>query len=491
MKLWRPIPLLVGAVLFPMPVHGAVLISEVAWMGDAESSNNEWIEIANTSSANVDLTGWRLVADDGSPEISFEDGVEIAAGEYAVLERTDDDSAPSAAFLIYTGALSNSGEILRLHDANGVVVDEVNGSDGWGTIGGDNDTKDTAQRTDSGWATAAPTPGSGSLAGESDGSDDVGNFTPPQVDSIIRFDTVTIEPPPDIYLRVPERIETTAGSLVRFEAEVYDAQGRTVKDVRFSWALGDGTAWSESIVVHRYRHAGTYMAVVRAETESLYDEVHIPVTVHEPHVALVIDDTGNWIGIQNKSEYSLDISSWRVQAAYQYFVIPERTVVPPNQTVRFDKEVTGLTMLLASDGVWLYLPSEGGVIAEGEIEKPETEDESAEPESSGGKDVDTTATSVAVVQPFVSSGGTSIVGTRVTSAAPAASGVHPESSTPRQQATKASTTAHFVAAAAASDQSGPNSFLWYGALAGIMGLAVAGALIVRRSQRNDWEITEE
>ncbi|MCK9401751.1 MAG: lamin tail domain-containing protein, partial [Bacteroidales bacterium] len=43
----------------------SVVINEVAWMGTAESANNEWLELKNQSEAEIDLAGWILRASDG------------------------------------------------------------------------------------------------------------------------------------------------------------------------------------------------------------------------------------------------------------------------------------------------------------------------------------------------------------------------------------------------------------------------------------------
>ncbi len=137
-----------------------ILINEVAWMGTAESANNEWLELKNTGEAEVDLAGWILRATDGSPVINL--AGKISAGGYFLLERTDDNTLPAVmADQIYVGSLSNSGEILELLDASGAVVDRIDGSGGppageAGWPAGDNATKATMERkADGTWQTSA------------------------------------------------------------------------------------------------------------------------------------------------------------------------------------------------------------------------------------------------------------------------------------------------------------------------------------------------
>lgn len=117
-----------------------IVINEIAWMGDSESVNNEWIEIYNATTTAIDLSGWSVEAEDGSPNISLNKVINV--GEYFLLERTSDNSVkPISADLIYSGVLSNEGEILILKDNTNKEIDRV---DSW--YAGDNDTKKTMQR---------------------------------------------------------------------------------------------------------------------------------------------------------------------------------------------------------------------------------------------------------------------------------------------------------------------------------------------------------
>lgn len=108
----------------------SVVINEVAWMGTTLSSSDEWIELHNPTTSAIDMTGWTLVAADGSPTILLSG--DIPAGGYFLLERTEEDTVPGVtADLIYTGPLGNTGEHLTLLDETANLIDEVNSSAGW------------------------------------------------------------------------------------------------------------------------------------------------------------------------------------------------------------------------------------------------------------------------------------------------------------------------------------------------------------------------
>ncbi len=121
-----------------------ILINEVAWAGTAASSTDEWIELYNASPQPFDLTGCTLKAEDGSPHIKLE-GI-IQNEGFFLLERSDDTTISDiTADQIYTGNLSNAGEILWLYSSSGEVIDTAN-DDGSEWPAGDDDLRTSMER---------------------------------------------------------------------------------------------------------------------------------------------------------------------------------------------------------------------------------------------------------------------------------------------------------------------------------------------------------
>jgi hypothetical protein len=111
----------------------SVVINEVAWAGTAASTADEWIELRNNTGGPIDLTGWTLVAADGTPNIALHGT--LPANGYFLLERTDDNTVSDIpADQIYTGALGNTGESLTLRDESLNAIDTAN-ADGGGWPG--------------------------------------------------------------------------------------------------------------------------------------------------------------------------------------------------------------------------------------------------------------------------------------------------------------------------------------------------------------------
>lgn len=124
------------------PRNSAIVINEIMADPPSDSRNGEFVELYNRGGAAVDLGGWRFV--DG---ISFDipAGTSLSPGQYLVV-------AANAAFIRssytgitvigdYQGSLANEGELLRLEDAAGNLVDQVDYNTGgdwpfWANGGG-------------------------------------------------------------------------------------------------------------------------------------------------------------------------------------------------------------------------------------------------------------------------------------------------------------------------------------------------------------------
>ena len=142
----------ISALLMSYPVLATnpdinIIVNEIAWMGNKNSFNDEWIELYNTKETSIDLSGWTLKS--FNEKIKIELVGQIQPKSYFLLERTNDDTVLGIkADQIYTGALNNNGNHLIL-SFNGIVMDEINCSNGW--FAGDNKTKQTMEKGSNDW----------------------------------------------------------------------------------------------------------------------------------------------------------------------------------------------------------------------------------------------------------------------------------------------------------------------------------------------------
>lgn len=149
----------IAALFFAHTAFAAVVVNEVAWMGSVSSSADEWVELHNDGAASQDLTGWKITGKGGASIVLLSGN--ISPNGYFLIERSDDNTVPeiTADLVVSFGkGISNDGETLKLVDGGGNTVDTVVGGKNWSKLGGDKASKQTPQRTATGWITAPATP---------------------------------------------------------------------------------------------------------------------------------------------------------------------------------------------------------------------------------------------------------------------------------------------------------------------------------------------
>jgi len=236
---------------------GDVVVNEVAWMGTAASSSDEWIELKNNTNSPIDLAGWRLVAEDGTPDIALSGS--IPPEGFFLLERKDDDTVSDiVADLLYgtdyyTWALHNDGEHLVLKNDASAVIDEVDASAGWfaGQASPDYLTMERANPSGSGneptnWRSNSPAIAQNGMDADSNPL----NGTPKARNS-------ATNPPTADFAYVPDH--PTTWDAIQFTDRSSDVDGTTIAWV---WTFGDGGSAIEQSPMHRYEVPGTYRVIL-------------------------------------------------------------------------------------------------------------------------------------------------------------------------------------------------------------------------------------
>jgi len=118
-------------ILLPLKTLAAsiVIFNELSWMGTTTSANDEWIELYNNTNLDIDITNWKIVSDDNAPNIVLK-GI-IGYNGFYLLERTNNETVPNiTANQIYTGALGNNGESLKLVNKENLLIDSIEAARG-------------------------------------------------------------------------------------------------------------------------------------------------------------------------------------------------------------------------------------------------------------------------------------------------------------------------------------------------------------------------
>ena len=322
---------LILTLFIPNYLFAAVTINEVAWMGSVDSANDEWIELYNDGNT-VSLDGW--VLSDGL-NLNIPLSGSIGAGTYAILERTDDNSAPGSAFLIYSGALGNDGRTLTLKRSDGGIEDQVVGGADWQNIGGDNSTKETAQYSTTGWVTGPATAGARNITTNNTlhgDNSDVSNVTNEDKKDSSKNEYISlVEPDNELQLSI-EAIKTGyVNQPVTFTLEPSGLGEAIMDSLHYTWNFGNLSTSSGREVQTIYNHPGTYVIVVEAAYTKYTARARHTITIVPTTISLLKNKEGD-ILVQNNAHYEADVSGFTLKGDTAV-VFPPYTFLAPKSTM--------------------------------------------------------------------------------------------------------------------------------------------------------------
>ncbi len=363
--------------LFPKIVFGSVVINEIAWMGTTISANDEWIELYNNGTEAVDLTNWTLRAIDDVPSIILTGT--IPANGYFLLERTDDTTIPNiTADKIYTGALVDSGENLTLRDASNNVVDQIDCSVGW--TNGNASTKQTMEKTTTGWQTSANAGGTPRGINGEGATETSTSTTSEESDE-------TPETPeiPESAINNTPPIANAGDNIIGFVDQEILFDGSLSSDpggneLSYSWNTGDGNSLDKISLIHKYHYPGTYLVTLTVFDGRYYSTDTITVQIQQAQIIINEfmpnpegkDEEEEWIEIYNGADSISDISGWQLDdmaSGSKAFVFPQNTFIAPKSYLVFLRQTTKIALNNDIDSVRLLMP-DNTVFQEVNYEKP-------------------------------------------------------------------------------------------------------------------------
>lgn len=283
------------------------------------------------------------------------------------------------------------------------------------------------------------------------------------------YESVTIQPPEDIHIRVPEAVTTTVGTFTEFALESYDATGKAITDGNVLWSFGDGSSSTGRDVGHVFHHEGVYVVVVELKKGALTDKKQITVTVVPLEASLFVPKSGEWIAILNNSTTPLDISNWRITTDYQYFIIPKNTVIKSGMEVRFPKEITKLSLLKTTGKASLKYPNGELALESSKKEEVVSLEENLKRGGTQTQPTDVEAQSELFVQKTV-------IGQAVPNTARSTSKIK-ETQEIKEESQNNQAAAIILSAPIESNK---NSFYWYLALVAVLLFAIVGVLLTRQ-----------
>ena len=465
----------------PSVAYGQVFISEIMYAPQGADATHEWIEVCNTGSS-ADLSEWKLYENETNHSLNISSGSStLAQGTCAII--ADNATTFAADYPSFSGnlfdsvfSLKNTGETLQLKDADGTVQDDVTYSDSQGA----KNNGLTLHRSGNSFVEGPASPGSEEsfvANPETDTGNSGTNTTTQNITTITQYqyEALSVEPPQDIHIRLPEKLDTIVGANVSLFAEVYDARGRSVEGGRITWSFGDGTTQDGRKVIHRYAHPGQYILRARIEHKNLFDEATVIVSVNPLAVSVFVPEHGEWVEVKNSSATILNLSGWRIRTQNQYFIIPEGTHILGNTPVRFDTSITKLTFLKADAHAFLLFP-DGTTAMESSIFQDSMEEEVVEVQEPFIQTLEVATLNDVNQQPIVD----------IVKPTPSIQVAQEDKSAEKKpEESISAATANIAAASMALDlgeNKGNGTLLWVALLGAILVLGVAGIVFARRNK---------
>lgn len=119
---------------FQLSVSGQIIINEINYHSAPDLDSKDWLEFYNSNGSQVNIGNWSFSDDNDANLFTFPAGTTIPGNGYLVLVRNIDTFLlvwPEVVNYIgeFDFGLNNGGELLRLYNATGALVDTVHFDD--------------------------------------------------------------------------------------------------------------------------------------------------------------------------------------------------------------------------------------------------------------------------------------------------------------------------------------------------------------------------
>ena len=360
--LLQSVPLLM-LFLIPLVTFARIEINEIMYDLPKEigaDKDREWIELYNSGSSDVNLTGWKF--DDGAPskhglnappKNGSRGSLTISAGEFIIL------SGKADTFIIdhpeYSGtvidtvmSLNNTSETILLLDENGNIVDSVSYTKDLGA----NSDGNSLQHVSGEWVAGIPTPGEANTA-----STAAPYFPDESGEKSQTIQTTSISSSfptePQITTYAGENRVVIVGADTEFKGEALGLKGEPLAGARYQWNMGNGELKEGKAILHFYHYPGEYVVILSVSSGRYAASDRLIVTAVTAQVN-ISKANADLIELRNGSDVELNLSWWILKAGKKLFTIPKDTLILAGRTLVFSDEVTQLAVVDPYDVELLY-----------------------------------------------------------------------------------------------------------------------------------------
>lgn len=336
---------LASLVLSTVTWSHALLINEIMSNPIGDDGGREWIELYNNSSSTVDIGSLTISIKGGAflPVTSVSGGVSLSSGGYAVIASVVSGATKfSQDYPNYNGPLFKAS--LSLVNTGVTSLEIKQGGISLDLLSSYTAAKEglTFSKINGTFVAGVPTPGGDNQMAPEDTNTQTSSTTNTQATL-----TQSSFPTADIVLYMQEEKVVVAGAETPFSVFALTRGGKTIDNLTYTWAYGDGGQSTGSSTSYRYVYPGKYIAQVEAGNSVVVGTGRTSVRVVAPEIAIKGVFTGKYgpvIDIENQNPYDLDFSQWRLVIDSKHYYFPKNTLLPGNSVTH----LSGIAMGFAS-----------------------------------------------------------------------------------------------------------------------------------------------
>lgn len=341
-------------ISLPATTHAQIIIHEIMYDSEGTDAGHEWVEIYNSGTIEVDISGFKLRENDVDHKLTFGDGVVTmlpAQGYALIADKADvvlqDYPDLQGKVIDSVFSLNNEGETVSLITPAGLIEDTATYSVTMGAKG----TGNSLQYKDGSFIPGKPTPGlaniteaineaadntdaesasstNSSSSGSSGGSGSTSTHSS-------QTSLTTYTKPKPLKVGAGRDRYVSLRTPLKFEAVVDQSISERLN---FDWVFGDGFEGRGRVIQHSYNFAGTYNVVLSGETKEENAVARISVHVVEPELHFEQLQTGEY-KIQNKGKQEINVGGFGLKSDVDDFVFPQDTIISPQSSIVLMKDV--------------------------------------------------------------------------------------------------------------------------------------------------------
>ena len=347
---------LVGfAFLFSFNLAQAdVIINEVQIGGT--TADDEFIELYNSSSSDVDLTNWYINKKSSTGNESTLvvksrlENKSITSNSYFLLAKENGYVGNATPDVLWPSSysLANNNSVI-LYKGNETDKDQTS----WESI---ENGKSIQKQSDNSWVVATPTPGAeNQISEDNEEEEQTEDTVTGSSGSSKKTETKEPETPLVNKTKITAQIPAFVGLPVQFKAS------NTVSDKscgKYSLNFGDGNSLETEKTFpipekfsHIYYYPGEYIVTLEcyesylsAEPDSS-DKIIVKVISSEVVISKIGDAKDFFIEISNNAPFEADISGWVLISYQNKFVFPKNTIIKSKNKIIVSPKTTNFSIL--------------------------------------------------------------------------------------------------------------------------------------------------